>query len=36
MMKLWGDVASSQQGMRQLEKQGLVRATARDIITSRY
>jgi hypothetical protein len=29
-----GDVASSQQGMRQLEKQGLVRATARDIITS--
>jgi hypothetical protein len=31
---IMGDVASSQQGMRQLEKQGLVRATARDIITS--
>jgi hypothetical protein len=32
--EIMGDVASSQQGMRQLEKQGLVRATARDIITS--
>jgi hypothetical protein len=32
--EIMGDVASSQQGMRQLEKQGLVRATARDIITT--
>jgi hypothetical protein len=32
--EIMGDVASSQQGMRQLEKQGLVRATARDIITN--
>ena len=32
--EIMGDVASSQQGMRQLEKEGLVRATARDIITT--
>ena len=30
--EIMGDVASSQKAMRQLEKQGLVRATARDII----
>ena len=32
--EIMGDFSAGQKGMRQLEKEGLVRATARDIITS--